>query len=122
LLHHVSDKKRTERAVDIVRQLEHAGHFPQAQYAFAHGLFTLELTRCIESVGKHWVSELECSRHIQWQGQWQRLDTVATGLRESHPESFRRLQVRVEMARRSSFGALPKSSGSIRGLEKGCPF
>jgi hypothetical protein len=94
LLHRVSYKKRTELAVDIVRQLEHEGHFPQAQYAFDHGLLALELTRCIERAGKHWVSELECSRHIQWQGQWQRLDTVATGLRASHPESFRVLQVR----------------------------
>lgn len=94
LLHRVSYKKRTELAVDIVRQLEHEGHFPQAQYAFDHGLLALELTRCIERAGKHWVSELECSRHIQWQGQWRRLDMVATVLRESHPESFRVLQVR----------------------------
>jgi hypothetical protein len=42
LLHRVSYKKRTELAVDIVQQLEHAGHFPQAQYAFDHGRFTLE--------------------------------------------------------------------------------
>jgi hypothetical protein len=108
LLHRVSYKKRTELAVDIVQQLEHEGHFPQAQYAFDHGLFTLELTRCIESGGKHWVSELECSRHIQWQGQWQRIDTVATGLRESHLESFRRLQVRCRNGETKQFWVFTK--------------
>jgi hypothetical protein len=50
LLHRVSYKKRTELAVDIVRQLAHEGHFPQAQYAFDHGLLALELTRCIPTV------------------------------------------------------------------------
>jgi hypothetical protein len=52
------------------------------------------LTRCIEQSKKHWVSELECSRHIQWQGQWQRVDAVAAGLRRDHPASFRSGRVR----------------------------
>ena len=65
--------------------------FPRRNYAFDNGLLTLELTRCIESVGKHWVSELESSRHIQWQGQWQRVDTVAD---RSCDESIPRVSAR----------------------------
>jgi hypothetical protein len=60
-----------------VQQLEQEGHFPHAHYAFDHGVLSLELSRGIEHAGKHWVSELECSRHIQWQGQWQRVETMA---------------------------------------------
>jgi hypothetical protein len=94
LLHRQSYKKRTEIALEVVQQLEQEGHFPQAHYAFDNGVLTLELTRGIESVGKHWVSELECSRHIQWQGQWRRVDAVAAELRRDHPESFRLVRVR----------------------------
>ena len=98
LLHHwthrLAYKKRTEIAVEIVQQLEQEGHFPQANYAFDNGLLTVELVRCIEGVGKHWVSEVECSRHIQWQGHWRRVDEVATDLRNEHPESFRVVHVR----------------------------
>src|SRR5215510_10036344 len=98
LLHHLQHRlgyqKRTEIAVEIVHQLEQEGHFPQAHYAFDNGVLTVDLTRYIESVGKHWVSEIECSRHIQWQGQWRRVDEVAAGLRQEHPESFRRVTVR----------------------------
>jgi hypothetical protein len=32
----------------------------------------------VERGGKPWVSEIECSRHLNWQGQWRRVDTVAT--------------------------------------------
>jgi len=98
LLHHrthrLAYKKRTAMAVEIVQQLEQEGHFPQAHYAFDTGLLTVELARCIEGVGKHWVSEVECSRHIQWQGHWRRVDEVAAGLRSEHPESFRAVRVR----------------------------
>ena len=98
LLHHrthrLAYKKRTDIAVEIVQQLEQEGHFPQANYAFDNGLLTVELARTIEGGGKHWVSEVECSRHIQWQGQWRRVDEVATVLRCEHPESFRAVRVR----------------------------
>ena len=98
LLHHrahrLAYKKRTEMAVEIVQQLEQEGHFPQAPYAFDNGVLTLELTRLIEGVGKHWVSELESSRHIQWFGQWRRVDEIAATLRQEHPESFRPVRVR----------------------------
>ena len=87
--HRLEYRKRTEMAVEIVRQREAEGHFPEAPYAFDQGVLTLELTRLIESRGKHWVSELEISRHIQWQGHWRRVDEVAAELRQQHPESFR---------------------------------
>jgi hypothetical protein len=68
LLHYQQNRlayrKRTEIAVDIVRQVESEGAFPQADYAFDNGVLTLELTQLIESSGKHWVSEIESSRLI----------------------------------------------------------
>jgi hypothetical protein len=91
--HQLGYRKRTEIAVEIVRQLEEEGQFPQAPYAFDNAVLTLELTRLIESRGKHWVSELEVSRHIQWLGRWRRVDEVATELRGWHPESFRAVKV-----------------------------
>jgi hypothetical protein len=98
LLHHLAHrhayKKRTEMALAIAQHLEEEGHFPQANYAFDNGLLNLDLTRFLERAGKHWVSEVECSRHIQWYGQWQRVDTVAATLRQEHPESFRPVTVR----------------------------
>src|SRR5512143_276952 len=86
-------RKRTEMVVEIVRQLEAEGQFPQAHYAVDNGVLSLPLTRLIETHGKHWVSELESSRGLQWQGQWRRVDEVAAELRTQHPSSFRRLQV-----------------------------
>ena len=77
--------------------------FPQAHYAFDTGVLTLELTRRIESKGKHWVSELESSRHILWEDQWRRIDEVAAELRQTHPESFRLVQVRCRNGERKSF-------------------
>jgi len=97
LLHYhknrVAYRKRTDIAVEIVRQLEAEDQFPQAHYAFDNGVLCLPLTRLIEAHGKHWVSELESSRLLQWQGQWRRVDEVAAALRTQHPSSFRRLQV-----------------------------
>ena len=73
--------------MEIVRQLEAEGQFPQAHYAFDNGVLTLELTRLIESRGKHWVSEVEVSRHIQWQGHWRRVDEVGAELRHHPPKA-----------------------------------
>jgi hypothetical protein len=81
-------RKRTEIAVAIVRQLEDEGQFPHVHYAFDKGVLTLELTRLIESRGKQWVSELDVSRPIQWEGHGRRVDEVATELRQQHPQSF----------------------------------
>ena len=107
-LHGLGYKKRPELALDIVQQLEQEGHFPQAHYAFDHGVLSLALSRGIERAGKHWVSELECSRHIHWQGQWHRVDTVADMLRQAHPESFRALRVRCRNGETKSFWAFTK--------------
>src|SRR5262249_17069684 len=93
-LHQRLYRKRTAIVVEIVRQLEAEGHFPQANYAFDNGALTVDLTRMIEEQDKHWVSEIECSRHINWSGRWRRVDEVATDLRTQHPESFRAVAVK----------------------------
>jgi hypothetical protein len=84
LLHYLGHKlvykKRTEIVIEMVARLEEEGKFPEANYAFDNGVLTRELTRLIESKGKHWVSELESSRHILWQDEWRRIDEVATEL------------------------------------------
>jgi len=107
-LHRLEYKKRTEIAREIVTQLEQEGHFPHAHYVFDNGVLNLELTRCIEHAGKHWVSELERSRHIQWQGQWRRVDAVAEALRHAYPESFRLIRVRCRNGETKAFWAFTK--------------
>ena len=107
-VHGLGYKKRTELALDIVQQLEQEGHFSSAHYTFDHGVLSLELSRGIERAGKHWVSELECSRHIQWQGQWQRVDTVAHTLRQAHPESFRAVRVHCRNGQTKLFWVFTK--------------
>ena len=113
LLHHMEHrlgyKKRTEIVVEMVAQLEEEGKFPQADYAFDNGVLTLELTRLIESKGKHWVSELESSRHILWEEQWRRIDEVATELRTKHPESFRVVPVRCRNGERKASWVFTKT-------------
>jgi hypothetical protein len=108
LVHRLGYQKRTEMALDIVKQLEAEGHFPQAHYAFDNGVLSLALTRFIEDAGKHWVSELECSRHLQWQGQWKRVDAVAAELRREHPESFRPVRGRGRNGETKAFWAFTK--------------
>lgn len=92
--HKLEYKKRTEIAYEMVVQIEQEGLFPEANYAFDNGVLSLELTRHIEGCGKHWVSEIECSRHIQWFGEWQRVDAIAEELRKEHPEGFRHISVK----------------------------
>ena len=87
-------RKRTEIAVDIVRQLESEGQFPNADYAFDQGVLSRPLTEVIEESGKHWVTEIERSRNVMWNGQWQRVERVAEELKTNHPESFRHKLVR----------------------------
>jgi hypothetical protein len=112
LLHHhqhrLEYRKRTELALEVVRELEAEGHFPQAHYAFDNSVLHLELTHLIESRGKHWVSEVEVSRHIQWQGQWRRVDQVAAELRQQHPESFRPVTVRCRKGEEKQCWAFTK--------------
>jgi hypothetical protein len=107
-LHQRTYKKRTVIALELVQQLEQEGHFPLAHYAFDNGVLTVELTRFIEGVGKHWVSELESSRHIQWAGQWRRVDAIAADLRQAHPESFRAVQVRCRNGATKQYWAFTK--------------
>jgi hypothetical protein len=113
LLHHVEHKlaykKRTEIVVEMVAQLEEEGNFPRADYAFDNGVLTLDLTRLIESKGKHWVSEIESSRLILWKEEWQRVNEVATELRQQHPESFRRVVVRCRNGEQKEFWAFTKT-------------
>jgi hypothetical protein len=108
LVHRLEYKKRTELAVDLVQQIEEEGQFPEAHYAFDNGVLTLRLTRLIESRDKHWVSEIECTRHINWKGEWRRVDQVAAELRQQHPESFRSVQVRCRNGERKQFWAFTK--------------
>jgi hypothetical protein len=113
LLHHrqhrLEYRKRTELAWEIVQQLEEEGQFPQAHYAFDTGVLNLDLTRYIESRHKHWVSELEGSRHIQWYGQWRRVDVVAAELEQDHPESFRPVSVQCRNGEKKLFWAFTKT-------------
>jgi hypothetical protein len=113
LLHHLEHKlaykKRTEIVVEMVAQLEEEGQFPQADYAFDNGVLTVDLTRLIESKGKHWVSEVESSRHILWKDEWRRIDEVAAELRQTHPESFRQVHVRCRNGEQKLFWAFTKS-------------
>jgi len=92
--HKLEYKKRTEIAYEMVVQIEEEGLFPEANYAFDNGVLNLDMTHYIEDCGKHWVSEIECSRHIQWFGNWQRVDSVAAELRLDHPEGFRHIKVK----------------------------
>jgi hypothetical protein len=113
LLHHhknqLAYRKRTEMVVDVVRQIEAEGQFPKADYAFDNGVLTLELTQLIEASGKHWVSEIECSRLVLWNGHWSRVDEVATQLRAQHPESFRHLHVRCRNGEVKEYWAFTKT-------------
>jgi hypothetical protein len=101
-------RKRTEMAVEIVRQIESEGQFPNADYAFDNGVLTLDLTKLIESKNKHWVSEIECSRHINWQGQWRRVDEVAEELRTEHRESFRPVKAKGRNGEERQYWAFTK--------------
>ena len=92
--HQLSYKKRTEMAVEMVKQIESEGNYPQADYAFDQGVLTVALTNLIESKGKHWVSEIERTRLILWDEKWMQVQIVAEYLKQSHPESFRYKKVR----------------------------
>ena len=113
LLHHLKHereyKKRTEIALEMVQQIEEEGNFPDANYAFDNGVLSLELTRFIEACGKHWVSELECSRNIQWRGNWVRLDALAAKLRTEHPETFRFVRVGCRNGETKEYWAFVKT-------------
>ena len=101
-------RKRTEIAVEIVRQIETEGKFPHADYAFDQGVLSRPLTELIEEKGKHWVTEVERSRNIMWDGQWQRVDQVAEELKTKHRESFRHKSVRCRNQEQREIWAFTK--------------
>ncbi|MBI3413000.1 MAG: hypothetical protein HY051_02900 [Candidatus Aenigmarchaeota archaeon] len=107
-LHRKQYRKRTEIAVEIAKQIEEEGHFPQASYAFDSAVLTPELARLIEGAGKHWVSELQSNRQIQWRGEWKRVDEVDKELREQHPESFREVRARCRNGEEKTHFAFTK--------------
>ena len=55
------------------------------------------------------MSELESSRPILWQDEWRRIDEGATELRQTPPESFRRVGVRCRNGEQQEFWTFPKS-------------
>ena len=101
-------KKRTQIAFELVQQIEQEGHFSEANYAFDNGVLTLELTSFIETCGKHWVTELECSRNIQWRGSWVRVDDLAAELKGEHPEGFRHCRVECRDGETKDYWAFTK--------------
>ncbi len=101
-------RKRTEIAVDIVRQLELEGQFKNADYAFDQGVLSRPLTEAIEESGKHWVTEIERSRNVMWDGQWQRVDRVAEALKTEYSESFRHKSVRCRNGEQREIWAFTK--------------
>lgn len=101
-------RKRTEMAVDIVRQLELEGQFKNADYAFDQGVLSRPLTEVIEESGKHWVTEIERSRNIMWNGQWERVDAVADRLKTDHRESFRHKLVSCRNGKKRDIWAFTK--------------
>jgi hypothetical protein len=84
-------------------------HFPGVAYAFDNGVLSLPLAQLIEQQGKHWVSELESSRLIQWQGQWRHVVDVDAELCQPHPESFRPLKGRVRRGEEKTFWVFTKT-------------
>ena len=112
LLHYQKNRlayrKRTEIAVEIVSQLELEGQFPNANYAFDQGVLSHPLTELIEAHKKHWVTEIERSRNVMWDGQWQRVEQVETILKNNHPESFRHKLVRCRNGEKREIWAFTK--------------
>ena len=69
----LSYRKRPEIAVELVKKIEEEGNFSKADYGFDNGVLSLPLTQLIEKSCKNWVREIESSRQILWQDQWQRV-------------------------------------------------
>ena len=88
--HRRTYQTRTDLFLALVTQLEDEGHFPDADYVFDNGVLSRPVTKYIESRGKHWLSEIEKSRNINWKGEWRRVDSVTDELRRTHPEAFRK--------------------------------
>jgi hypothetical protein len=61
--HRQAYRNITEIAVDVVRQIEDEGPFPDADDAVDNGVLSLNLTRLREEHDQYWISELEASHH-----------------------------------------------------------
>ena len=92
----------------MVDRIEKEGAFPYANYAFDNGVLSFPLAQLIEKNNKQWVSELEVSRNIMWEGQWERVDNVAAMLRAAHPESFRLVHVLCRNGEKKLYWAFTK--------------
>jgi hypothetical protein len=93
----------------MVKELESTKQFPNANYAFDNGVLTIDLTELIEKSGKHWVSEIESSRNINWEGKWRRVDEVGVNLRNNHKESFRLVKVKCRNGEEKLFWVFSKA-------------
>ncbi len=101
-------KKRSEIFGELVHQIEQEGHFPSSPYVFENGVLSVEVTQEIEKWGKYWLSELEKSRHIFWDNRDHRIEEVALELRQSHPESFRKVTVKERNGHGKTFWGFTK--------------
>lgn len=101
-------KKRSEIFLEVVRRIEQEGHFPSSPYVFDNGVLSPKLTQEIEARGKYWLSELEKSRLIFWDNRYHRIEEVALELRQSHPESFRKVTVKERNGQVKTFGVFTK--------------
>ena len=117
-LHVKSYKKRTEIFVEQVKKLEEEGLFPEANYAFDNRVLHLELVRLIESYDKHWVSELEISRNVLWQGKWKRIDEVSQSLKDNSAKSFRHHNVKLRTGNFQDYWVFSKVFRLKRGYGK----
>ncbi len=54
------------------------------------------------------MTEIERSRNIIWNGQWQRVDKIAEELKTNHPESFRHKLVRCRNGKIKEIWAFTK--------------
>jgi hypothetical protein len=101
-------KTRTDLYVEMVARIEKESAFPHANYAFDNGVLSFPLAQLIEKNNKQWVSEIEISRNIMWQGQWERVDKVAGKLRSEHPEAFRLVRVRCRNGKYKEYQVFTK--------------
>ena len=116
--HQKSYKKKSEIFLEQVNTIEHEGNFPKTNYAFDNGVLSVKLTRFIEEQDKHWVSELEVNRHINWQGKWIRIDEVSKMLREKHPGSYKELSFQCRNGEYKTVRAFSKVVKLKRGYGK----
>lgn len=108
-LHQRRYRKITGMASEAVQCLEEEGLFPDAHYTFDNGVLNLPLCQFIESKNRHWVSELEISRHVRWKDCWCRIDVVAEELKQTSPGSFRQLTCETRVGKQRTVWAFSKT-------------